>query len=196
MSEASTKANEQSREHFASRYRAHVADQESAINRLQGEAARKLDELRSGTSHKLSAYGERQADPFYKLLDLQARLEEESDHYVIRARIPEHEQAKVTVSVQGDRIVLTGSRRNEERQELEPGHIESTNAFQTFTESFPILWPVDTRGMTRHSDGDWLTVTLPKKSRAPAPHYQPPVGKIAVDRPRFPEESSPRFAGG
>jgi HSP20 family molecular chaperone IbpA len=120
-------------------------------------------------------------------MDLQAEFEDQGDKYVLTARIPEHEQKNVTVAIRGNQIVLSGTRRNEERVELEPGHQKGTSSYQSFMESFPFSQAVENRMMTHEFHGDHIVITVPKKLIANEyhPHKMKP-SRLQVQRPDFP----------
>lgn len=160
---------------------------QDTMARLTNETYAQLQRARLDSSKKLSAYSERQEDPFYKLMDLQANFEDQGDKYVLTARVPEHEQKNVTVALRGNQIVLSGTRRNEERVEIEPGHQKGTSSYQSFMESFPFSQPVESRMMTHEFQGDKVIVTVPKKLIANEyhPHKMKPA-RAQVQKPDFP----------
>ncbi len=182
-------ATEQAREHFEQRSKELTDNERTDLARLESQAARKIKETRLDTSAKLSAYASRQEDPFYKLLRLDAKLTEEGDNFVLRATIPEHEQKNVNLSVRGDNLVLSGTRRAQEKLDLAPGHTQSSQSFQSYSESFPLPWPVDGKKLAREFQGDTLVVTVPKKNtyafREKAQKEE--VARAVPDRPQFPE---------
>ncbi len=173
---------------FEKEYQNTVSTHQATLDRLNRDASRELNQLKTDTAQKLSAYSSRQNDPFYKLVDLGAALEEDDHGFVLRASIPEHERERLNVNVQGDRLILSGYRRNEEKLDLGPGRAQTTASYQAYTESFPLPWPVDARGMSKEFDGDQLVVRLPKKNEfSKAPTYQKAAPERAkAERPRFP----------
>jgi HSP20 family molecular chaperone IbpA len=167
----------------------HVMDEDQrVIGNLQNEASEQIKNIRQDTAQKLAAYGARQNDPFYKMMDMNAELRDEGDHFVLTANIPSHEQQHVSVQVQGNTIVLSGNRRNEEKLDLGEGRARGTSAYQSFQESFPLSWPVEKNQLTKEFQGDTLTITVPKANGfAYHDQYQAPEPKRArVERPQFP----------
>ncbi len=160
---------------------------QDSMARLTNETYAQLQKARLDSSRKLSAYGERQSDPFYKLMDLQAEFEDQGDKYVLTARVPEHEQRNVTVAIRGNQVVLSGTRKNEERVELEPGHEKGTSSYQSFMESFAFTHPVENSMLTHEFKGDRVIVTVPKKLLASEyhPHKMKPA-RTQVQKPDFP----------
>jgi HSP20 family molecular chaperone IbpA len=159
------------------------------LDSVGSKANEELRRVRQDTAQKLAAYSSRQRDPFYKMLDTRARLEETDDGYVLTATIPPHEQQHVTATIKGDNLVIAGYRRNEERLQPEPGHSRSTSSYQSFQESFPLPVPVDSKFLTHEFDGDTLTVRVPKKGDwAKRDRVAPrPPDRIRLERPEFPK---------
>ncbi|MFL5813209.1 MAG: Hsp20 family protein [Bdellovibrionia bacterium] len=185
--EATQMAIEQSTEKLDNNYRQIAQTHQETLARLNNETYSQLQRARLDTSKKLSAYSERQEDPFYKLMDLQAEFDDQGDKYVLTARVPEHEQKNVSIAIRGNQIVLSGTRRNEERVEVEPGHQKGTSSYQSFMESFPFAQAVESRMMTHEFRGDQVIVTVPKKLIANEyhPHKMKPA-RAQVQKPDFP----------
>jgi HSP20 family molecular chaperone IbpA len=187
----SLQARAKTDENYGRLFEDSVTTHQATLDRINAQASRELSTLRADTAQKLAAYSSRQNDPFYKMLDLQAELTEHEDHFQLTARIPEHERDHINVNLLGDRLVLTGARRNEEKldlSEIAPGRSQSTSAYQSYSESFGLPWPVDARGLSKVYDGDHLVVTIPKKnefSKAPMKAQGPPE-RYRAERPQFP----------
>ncbi|MGK5083914.1 Hsp20 family protein [Bdellovibrionota bacterium FG-1] len=181
-------SNQKAEETFHRQYEGQVAEHDKTLQDLDQRASRAIREVRQDYTRKLSAYETRQKDPFYRMLSLDARMEENADEYILTATIPIHEQKNVSVAVKGNQLVMTGNRRSEEKLELEPGRQQGTSSYQSFLETFPIAWPVDANKMSREFDGEQLTVRVPKKAGNP---YKSPVkekpSRVRVERPKFPE---------
>jgi HSP20 family molecular chaperone IbpA len=183
-------AREAARQKFQNQYQSTIQTQQETLDRLNSRASQKIRDIREDTAQKLDAYSDRQDDPFYKLVNLDADVRETPDAFILTARVPEHEQRNITVSVRGGRqLVVSGFRRNEEKLEPEPGHTQSTSSYQSFSESFPLSWPVNGRGLSREFDGDELIVTLPKQPTyaAPAP-FKAKAERFRAERPHFPPD--------
>lgn len=186
LRESSHQASDLERQHFEERFHRLLNDHQRSLHRVESASARQLGELRSDMSRKLAAYRARQTDPFYKLVNLDIHFSDEPGRYVLRALVPPQEREHVKVSVQGDRILLTGYRRSEEKLELDPGHSRSTSSYQSFNESFPVDWPVDPQRVTREYEGDWMIVSFPKKERPGPTIFRSPLSHSdarADDRP-------------
>ena len=163
---------------------------EQTLGDIGARANRELRQTRQDTSLKLDAYSRRQNDPFYRLVDVNAKLRETDDAYILTATIPPHERNHVSAAIKGESLVLSGYRRNEEKLALDGGRQKSTAAFQSFSESFPLPFPVDAKKLTREFDGDELTIRVPKKSGYLAPEarpVKPTPERVKLERPQFPQ---------
>jgi HSP20 family molecular chaperone IbpA len=188
MKEAYQQASERSRDQYVEQHGQLVKAQNDSLDKLYRNANTKLTGIREESAAKLDAYSTRQNDPFYQMMTTDARFSDQGDHYVLEATIPTHERDHVSVSVKGNQIVLSGYRRNEERLQIEPGRSQGSAAFQSFQETFPITWPVESRQITRDYDGDRLVVKIPKKNEFAAPLLKEkrPVAAAVAERPNFP----------
>jgi HSP20 family molecular chaperone IbpA len=167
-----------------------LGEHTKAANQVAHESNQQLDTLRADTAKKLAAYQERQSDPFYRMVTLGATVREEHDSYVLTANIPEFEQHDVKVNVSGNQLIISGTRRNEEKQELAPGRTQATSSYQSFSEAFPLPHPVDAKRLNRESEGNRLTITLPKKRLTYEPIPARPAGEVArstIEKPHFPD---------
>ncbi|NDD91741.1 Hsp20/alpha crystallin family protein, partial [bacterium] len=120
------------------------------------------------------------------------------DAFILTAKVPTHEHENIKAQVQGNQIVISGTRRNEDQVKMGEGRQRSTASFQNFRETFPIDWPVEANSMLREADGDRLVFTFPKKAgmidpengKKKALEYQA-QSKARAPRPDFPENLVP-----
>ena len=175
-------------ERFENQYSQQIGDYKRTLDRLDQEAGSQLKRLQSDTSRKLNAYSDRSNDPFYRSMDLQTRVEETGEAYVIRAKVPPHERDHLSVTIQGNQLVLSGQRRNTERFESEAGHKSQTSSFQSYTETVPLPHPVDAKSLYREFDGDDFVVIVPKASiyGKPIAAQKPTPEGLHAARPVFP----------
>lgn len=173
------------------------AQHDAILNRLYDDANRNLTQVKTSTAQQLDAYSDRKDDPFYQMVKTDARLEDSNDAYVLRVTVPAHEREGVSVSVQGNQLVLAGTRRNSDSFQTETGEKTSTSTYQTYQQSFPLNDAVVPRLLSRSFEDDTLTVVLPKHSGAQAyrTHAErskkrsaDDVPKLISERPRFPKE--------
>jgi HSP20 family molecular chaperone IbpA len=181
-------AKENENAHFLGEYQAAVAQDQASIGLLQHNANQQIRQIRQDTAQKLAAYGSRQTDPFYKMMDMGATLQDQGDRYVLMANIPTHEQEHLSVAVHGNSLVLSGSRRNEEKLDLAPGRTKGTSSYQSFEESFPLPLPVDKNLLTKEFHGNTVVITVPKSGMLSYEmHKAPPrTDRIRAERPQFP----------
>lgn len=180
-------ANEQSRAEFQKQFEQTTQTSQEVLGRVQSEAARELESMRSEFAAKLDAYSNRARDPFYRIVELGGSLSETRDAFVFRASVPTHEQDGISVSVRGNQLVVTGKRKSDEKIELAPGHQVSTSSYQTYMETHPLTYPVEARGLSKSFEGDELTVVIPKKTSdlEYRPHQRKPK-EVTAERPNFP----------
>lgn len=187
--EQTVNAIAQAQERFDQKFTDTLKNQGKILGDVESAAAKQLEDIRASTSTGIDAYSSRQSDPFYKMVTLDAQLSEHDDAFILTANIPKHEQKGVSVSVRGNEVVVAGYRRNEEKLDLAPGRNQRTASYQSYSESFPVNYPIDARGVSRTFDGDTLIVRFPKKTTySVAPNRtasKPPKAKAT--RPDFPE---------
>lgn len=166
-----------------------IKNQNEMLTQLNNRANDQLMSLRDGHSRKLAAYDSRQSDPFYQLVDLNPVVHENDDVYMIQARIPEHEQKHVSISVRDNHVVLAGQRRSDEKLDAGFGRIKSTSSFQSYHEVIPISTPVNEKAVEKQFEGDMLTIILPKKGGSYIrPAYKRPVEPVTAQKPNFPKD--------
>jgi len=100
-------------------------------------------------------------DPFYKVINHESQVKENSDGYTIKAFIPTHDKDDVRLTIQDNKAVLSGKRKFQDTVEDDHKKI-STNNFQTYHEEFKFNRPVATQGITREREGDFMTFFIPK----------------------------------
>jgi HSP20 family molecular chaperone IbpA len=181
-------ANQRTNEHFHANYKAVLDQDQASLDTINSKASAELNNLQTNTSEKLTAYGFRQGDPFYRMKDIGGELHEYQDKFVLTATIPRHEQDHISVALRGNEVIVSGTRRNEEKIDLGPGRSKGTSSYQSFEESFPLSWPVEGHQLSKEFSGDRMIVTIPKasefasKGTYKAPHPQ----RLRAERPKFP----------
>ena len=185
----SDQSQHQAFDHFQTQFQTQMEQYGKILNDTGAKASQQLKALREDTSRKLSAYGDRQSDPFYQLIRIPVSVSETNEAFTFRAQIPAHEQKNLSISVRGNELVITGQRKSEEHLEVEPGHTLSTSAYQNYSESFPLNWPVQSKGISREFTDSEVIIRVPKQQTY---SYEPFKKKTSPDRvkaehPVFPE---------
>lgn len=170
-------SNQLAKENFDQKYQNLTKLQTQTLSKMNENIAKRIKDIRDESAVQLTAYSNRQNDPFYKMVKINGVLEESDQSYRLQATIPSYEQDQVSVSVHADQIIVSGKRRNEERLETEDGRQITTNSYQSYSETFPLDLPVDARGLSKRFDGDQLIVEVPK-----AGQHAPPLPFKAVSR--------------
>lgn len=178
---------ENSNEHYQEIYTGAVKQNRDAVMDMNWRAARDVENMKRETSLKLDAYANQKSDPFYRMVNIEANIQENSDNFILTAKIPPHERDKININVRGNELVISGKRKSEETLEASPGHTIRTNAYQSFSETFPLSWPVDPKFMTREWSGDDLIVRIPKRTTYEPPKVKPEVARARLERPNFPK---------
>ncbi len=159
---------------------------------LEKRTSEQLAAVQRGRSEQLNAYSARKEDPFYRFVDLKASLSESDSQYQVSAQVPFHEQKGMSASMQGKHLVISGTRKNEDRIE-DPGiGYKSTASFQTFHQAFLLPWPVDSKQLRMHFEGEKLVVSVPKIQPESQGYevYTPQkrVERVQIQRPKFPDD--------
>lgn len=148
-------------ERFKSTYQKNELAQQESLNIQKQNFTRSLAETKKDFAKAAAKYSDRKDDPFYKVEDRGSELRENPDYYFFKAYIPEHEKDTVRVSVQENKVTVSGQRSFKDKVEGDNKSISTSN-YQTFREEFALETPVNTKEMKRERDGDWVTFTLPK----------------------------------
>lgn len=187
MKQTHTAANQDAHQTFEGRYKKTLDQQNAVLQRINSEAARRIEKIRAGTAMKLDAYRERQRDPFYQLVDIDASLHDAGDHYRVVASAPAHERDNIRISAHGKQITISGQRSSDETLKENDGEVRSTTSFQSYRQTIPIDWPIDSKGITREVDGDDVIFRIPKQGPYAKPDpYKKKVDPVKVERPKFP----------
>jgi HSP20 family protein len=94
-------------------------------------------------------------------------IAESDDAYEIHADIPGVAKGDLKVTVQDGVLTIQGERRQEERDENARIH-RLERFYGSFTRSFTLPADADISGLRASSGDGQLTVTVPKKTSAPA----------------------------
>lgn len=101
-------------------------------------------------------------DPFYRIQDIGAKMEDKGSHYEVRLPVPEHEVRNFKVHVKDDKITVAGARRFEEEVKYDSEKL-STNNYQTIKQEFALGSAVDESAVHKEYKDGFLTVMAPKK---------------------------------
>ncbi|MCB9072729.1 MAG: Hsp20 family protein [Bdellovibrionaceae bacterium] len=133
-----------------------------ALADQQQKYAGHYDQERYQYLQDLEEYKTFKEDPFYRVQDLGAKMEDKGSHYEVRLKVPEHELKNFKVHVKEDSIMVAGARRHEEELKFK-GEKLATNNFQTIKQEFALGSPVDHKQVQKEYKDGFLFVTAPKK---------------------------------
>ncbi len=100
-------------------------------------------------------------DSFYSVIDRQNRFTEDPSGYFIEAYSPVQAQDHFKFSINNNKAIVSGSRKSENKLQ-DSERLMSTNNFQTFREEFTLEHPIQSQGMTRERNGDYIRIFIPK----------------------------------
>lgn len=115
-------------------------------------------------------------------------VKERDDAYLLQADLPGVRKDDLDISVAGDRITISGTRQNEERQENEQWHAVE-RSYGTFTRSFILPEGIRTDDVQAELTNGVLNITVPKR-----PEVQP--RKVEVKGEGAPKQVQARGNGG
>lgn len=190
LEEKTIVAAEQDQLAYADKYESAVKGHRNALQTVESDAKAHLDAKKLAYQRRIDAYSNSRSDPFYQPVTINAQMSDNDDHFVITANIPANEQNQVSITMKGDtELVIAGHRRAEEKIEKD-GHTRTTSSYQTYSESIPLNWPVDPKGMTREWDGDRIIVRLPKQTFDASAPKRPKrtIANARMERPQFPKD--------
>lgn len=124
---------------------------------LKALQKQKIDQLKNQF-----LFESRSDDPFYKILDPKSDFNETATSYVLRAYIPEHDQHAMKITIQPEKISLQGHRSHKDSVNDDQRKV-SSQQMQSFREEFTFTQPVAEKAALQERDGDYLTITIPKR---------------------------------
>jgi len=146
---------------FKSLYQNNESANRVALNIQKDRLNKELNEIKKDFLGEISRFENKEEDPFYRLENRGSELRENTDFYILKAFVPEHEKDTIKVIIQPDKVTVSGQRSFKDKIE-DNGKLMSSSSYQTFKEDFPFEKPVITKGMTRERHGDWVIYTIPK----------------------------------
>jgi len=152
-----------SRKKYLEQYSKQIKETRDDFQRINADAVGQLNRLKTDTSRSLAAFSERQDDPFYQIVELETSTSIDDNEFIIEASIPTHEQGNISVSISGDQVIITGRRTSAESIDAGPGRTISTHSHQSYSETFPLPFPVEGKALIKEFDGDTMTIKIPRK---------------------------------
>ena len=100
-------------------------------------------------------------DPFYRMQDLESHLDENSNFYILKTKVPEYEKGDVQVYVERDKAVVSCQRGFHDRAVIK-GRTIASNSEESFHEIIPLKHPVIPNGVEKSYENGFLVVRIPK----------------------------------
>ncbi len=138
------------------------------IATLNDHALNQIESAKLETSQKVSDIYTKSSDPFYRLRQLEVKVEDTPEALILKVPVPEYEKDSVKVTANKNSITVTGTRRFESKAEVLPGHSASTHSYQSFSETFNTQAALDLSKLEREYAQGVLKFTLPKRGFGPA----------------------------
>jgi HSP20 family protein len=113
-------------------------------------------------------------------------VKETPEAYVFKADLPGVREQDLDISVVRNRIVVTGKREAEERQEGETFYAYE-RSFGSFTRAFTLPEGVDAEEVRAELKDGVLALTLPKR-----PEHQPKKIEVKPSQPKQPQQQKPK----
>lgn len=141
---------------------ARITQVQGELAKRRGDGERQLSALNEAHAKTVAAHAERASDAFYRIQKLNATVDNGETECVVRVRAPEHEKDGIRLTLQQDGLCLTGSRRYEDRMKTDDGRKVSTNAFQSYSETFPVSGKLEMKRMSRNYENGEIVFRIPK----------------------------------
>lgn len=145
---------------------------EALLGEQNKRAARQLHQLTESNSRQIDAFASRQSDPFYQMVSMNGRIREHANGFTFSAEIPEYEKDTISVSVRDGQLVVTGNRKAETKVDKAPGQSVKTSSYQSYSETYPLNYPVDPKLITKTYEDGTLTIEIPKRTSFEHPLHQ------------------------
>lgn len=150
------------REQFERVQNEHELNYQLVLEQQKNNYQEHFDKAKYKHLEAVKTYEAPKEDPFYRIQDLGAKMEDKGSHYEVRLKVPEHEIRNYKVHVKDDKITVAGARRFEEELKYE-GEKLSTNNYQTMKQEFALGSAVDESAVQKDYKDGFLTVMAPKK---------------------------------
>lgn len=150
------------RKQFEEKFQTLQKQHDDVISRTEEQLRTQLRSISSDYAQKRDATLARKEDPFYHLKEMQHRLEDKPDSYLIHIDVPEHEAENIVFTGHDRNIKLTLSRRFADRVEGEDGKVNVNKRSESFTKEFKVADIVNPKEITKKYEDGVLTYKISK----------------------------------
>ncbi len=150
------------RKQFEQKFQTLQKQHDEVISRTEEQLRSQLRSISSDYAQKRDATLARKEDPFYHLKEINHRLEDKPDSYLVHIDVPEHEAESIVFTGNDRNIKLTLSRRFDDRVEEESGHVNVNKRSESFTKEFKVADIVDPKEVSKKYEDGVLTYRIAK----------------------------------
>ena len=150
---------------FKDAYASNAIQNERALSEQRALLVKSLEKDKKEVMGSVGQYQDKSHDPFYRINETPTRFSDFENYYLIETEIPEHEKDNIDVRVQKNQVLITGSRKYEDRLSEDERKLE-TNSFQTYREQIRLDHPVNEKAIHKKFEDGVLKVMIPKIGRA------------------------------
>src|SRR5690606_26406339 len=142
------------RAQFEEKFNTLQAQHEQVISRTEEQLRSQLKALSSDYAKKRDATLSRVDDPFYNLKDIEHKLEDKPDSYLVHINVPEHESENVVFTGHDRKMKITLSRRFTDRVEGDAGKVSENRRSESFSKEFQVADLINSKDITKkYEDG-------------------------------------------
>lgn len=150
------------RAQFEEKFNTLQAQHEQVIARTEEQLRTQLKALSSDYAKKRDTTLERAQDPFYNLKEIEHRVEDKPDSYIVHINVPEHEAENVVFTGHDRKMKITLSRRFVDRVEDNEGKISENRRSENFSKEFKVADIVNPKEVTKKYEDGVLSYRIAK----------------------------------
>lgn len=150
------------RAQFEEKFNTLQAQHEQVISRTEEQLRSQLKALSSDYAKKRDATLSRVDDPFYNLKDIEHKLEDKPDSYLVHINVPEHESENVVFTGHDRKMKITLSRRFTDRVEGDAGKVSENRRSESFSKEFQVADLINSKDITKKYEDGVLTYRIAK----------------------------------
>lgn len=150
------------RAQFEEKFSTLQAQHEQVISRTEEQLRSQLKALSSDYAKKRDATLSRVDDPFYNLKDIEHKLEDKPDSYLVHINVPEHESENVVFTGHDRKMKITLSRRFTDRVEGDAGKVSENRRSESFSKEFQVADLINSKDITKKYEDGVLTYRIAK----------------------------------
>lgn len=148
---------------FKAQFQKMNAEHQAFLKNQKESHEKEIAAIKNAQSKKKTFFVERATDPFYKSTTLTPIINEKEKGYEIKVKVPAHEMGMVRLTGDDREIILSSSRRFEERVTDESGSVSESKKYETMNRTFKVNDIIDESTIKQSYKDGVLTFTIAKK---------------------------------